>query len=126
MNLAVKSCMNSLVVEPHLSSFQRVRETTEEVTTLPLDDFLMVQVAQTPNLRSAVREFLQEHCARPRGLSFVAARGKLVAEFVPVSAQKVSFGEVVKQAREAVKRSEFKNIRAVDPRDLARALCSAA
>lgn len=118
--------MNSTVAEATLSSFQWVRESSEETTTLPLDDFLTVQVAHLPYLRRAIRDFLEEHCARPRGLLFVAARGKLVAEFVPVASLKLSFGEVVKQAREAVNRSEFAHIRRLDARDLARALCAAA
>jgi len=118
--------MNSTVAEAPLSALKWERELSEETTTLPLDDFLTVQVAQLPDLRGAIREFLREHCVKPRGLSFVAARGKLVAEFVPVASQTLSFGEVVRQSREALKRSEFKGIRKIDARDLASAVCASA
>ncbi len=116
--------MNSTVADAPLTSYSWQRESTEETTTLPLDDFLTVHVAHLPDLRGAIRDFLREHCAKPRGLSFVAARGKLVAEFVPVASQELSFGEVLKQARAAVSRSEFADIRKIDARDLASAVCA--
>jgi len=118
--------MNTPMAQPNASGFEWIRGHEPEVTTVPLDDFLTVRVVQLPSVRMAVKSFLADHCPRPRGLPFVAARGKLIADFAFAAEQTLSFGELVKQARTAIKRSELNSIRGLDPRDLARVLCVAA
>jgi hypothetical protein len=108
------------------AGFEWTRPSKREATTVPLDDFLSVRVAQLPQLRSSIKTFLADHCDCRPGLSFFAARAKLIADFVPAAEEKLTFGEVVKQAKAALSRSELRAIRLLDPGDLARAVCAAA
>lgn len=111
-------------LHPAVDSFAPASSTLADgATFLPLDDFLHVEVLQRPSLRGAVRNFLLEHCTRGGGIFFIAGRGKLIAELASLSAQRVTFGEVVKHATGALRKSESKVIRELDGRELARVLC---
>jgi hypothetical protein len=99
---------------------------THETTYVQLDDFLQVEVVQKATLRSHVRTFLTEHCSRSHGISFVAGRGKLIAEMGNIQGQRLTFGEVVKHTRHALDRSDNRAIRGLDAREMARVLCVAA
>jgi hypothetical protein len=116
--------MNSPVVETP-AAYEWIRGQERQGTTLPLDEFLTVRVLPTQSVRDSIKAFLGEHCSRPRGIDYIAARGKLTAQFITVAGENLSFGELVKHARSAVRRSEAKAIRKLDPRDLARAICTA-
>jgi len=95
----------------------------EEGNCVQLDDFLQVEVLARPSLRTATQIFLREHCGNPHGVSFIAARGKLIAELLAHSGQPMSFGDLVARTKTALDKSELKCIGVLDARELARSLC---
>ncbi|HEY3781508.1 MAG TPA: hypothetical protein VGL56_10520 [Fimbriimonadaceae bacterium] len=94
-----------------------------ETTFLPLDDFLQVQMLSRASIRNTVRSFLEDHFGRRSGIAFIAARGKLIADFIDLAEKRFTFGEVVKAIQSAIQKTTSGYIRQVDARELARVLC---
>jgi hypothetical protein len=94
-----------------------------ETTFVPLDDFLQVQMLSRESIRNTVRTFLEDHCTRRSGIVFIAARGKLIADFIALADKRCTFGEVVKAMQSALQKSSSGYIRQMDGRELARVLC---
>ena len=94
--------------------------------TVALDDYLKIHVVEKPSMRAGVQEFLQGHCQARSGIDFIAGRGKLIAELICLSGHRMTFGDLVTACRAALARSEYKPFHALDARDLARMLCTAA
>lgn len=103
-----------------------LRPSNHEPTFVPLDDFLQVDAASRPRIRVAVRGFLNEHCPGRHGVSFIAGRGKLIADLSSMAGKRVTFGEAVKLAQSALNKSQVRSIRESDARDLARMICAPA
>jgi hypothetical protein len=91
--------------------------------SVPLDEFLQVEVISRQTIRSTVRGFLSDHCSHRKGLSYIAGRGKLIAELAAIAEKQLTFGDVVKHSKLALNKSEFRAFRQMDERELARALC---
>lgn len=117
--------------DPRSESFEWTKGRSGEVKKatpqgalyLPLDEFLQVEVLHRKGIRSGVTAFLEENCAARRTLGFYAGRGKLIAELAGVAGTRFTFGDLVKHANVACKKSESRLIRSLDARELARFLC---
>lgn len=73
-----------------------------------------------PAIREAVRQFIRENCVEKMSVTFVAGRGKLVADIGRLSGKELQFRELVGEVRSSLARAERTEFRSLNAEELSK------
>lgn len=83
-------------------------------------DAMHTTVRGLPAIREAVREFIRENCVERMSVTFVAGRGKLVADIGRLSGKELQFRELVHEVHHSLQRAERSEFRTLSAEELSK------